>query len=109
MCEIAGILGTGAADYVAAVKRMTAAMTHRGPDGEGLYVSQSEACVLGHRWLSILDLTDNAAQPMVDESRDHIMRCLPRPTGRVREPACQTSSKCHRLQPRGSSRPEQVG
>jgi len=48
-------------------------MTHRGPDGEGLYVSPSESCVLGHRRLSILDLTDLAAQPMIDATRNHVL------------------------------------
>jgi len=49
------------------------AMTHRGPDGEGLYVSQLETCVLGHRRLTILDLTDYASQPMIDASRNHVL------------------------------------
>jgi asparagine synthase (glutamine-hydrolysing) len=44
---------------------MLKAMEHRGPDGDGIYVAPSGACVLGHRRLSILDLSDAAAQPMV--------------------------------------------
>lgn len=64
MCGIAGITGQGAEEHVEAVERMAAAMAHRGPDGEGIYVSPSGACVLGHRRLAILDLSDAAAQPM---------------------------------------------
>jgi asparagine synthase (glutamine-hydrolysing) len=43
---------------------MIGAMEHRGPDGDGLFVSPSGCCVLGHRRLAILDLTKEAAQPM---------------------------------------------
>jgi asparagine synthase (glutamine-hydrolysing) len=43
---------------------MVAAQVHRGPDAEGLYVSPSGSCVLGHRRLSILDLKPTGAQPM---------------------------------------------
>ena len=73
MCGIAGILGTGAVENTGAVKRMVTAMNHRGPDGEGLYVSASGLCVLGHRRLSIIDLSDAAAQPMVTDSQSHAL------------------------------------
>ncbi|QNA83249.1 asparagine synthase (glutamine-hydrolyzing) [Sphingomonas sp. So64.6b] len=43
-------------------------MASRGPDGAGLWASEDGRCVLGHRRLSILDLSDRALQPMV--SRD---------------------------------------
>jgi len=49
---------------VAAVARMTAAMQARGPDGTGLVRQQGMA--LGHRRLRIIDLSDQAQQPMVD-------------------------------------------
>ena len=39
-------------------------MAHRGPDGCGLWSSPDRRCVLGHRRLSIIDLSDLAAQPM---------------------------------------------
>ena len=68
MCGIAGILGQGVAKHVETVEKMAAAMAHRGPDGEGIYVSPSGACVLGHRRLAILDLSDAAAQPMVSNN-----------------------------------------
>ena len=41
---------------------MTQAVAHRGPDGEGIFLSGRTA--LGHRRLSIIDLSDAAAQPM---------------------------------------------
>jgi len=42
---------------------MTDALSHRGPDGEGFWQSNSGSVSLGHRRLAILDLTDAAAQP----------------------------------------------
>jgi len=41
-------------------------MAHRGPDGVGLWSSPDRACTLGHRRLSIIDLSDAAAQPMLN-------------------------------------------
>lgn len=64
MCGIAGIVGTRAHEYRDAVTRMLAAMERRGPDGSGLWASPSGECVLGHRRLAILDLSESAHQPM---------------------------------------------
>src|SRR5262249_3570442 len=65
MCGIVGSFhptGKGAtADVVA---RMRDRMSHRGPDGCGLWSSPDRRCVLGHRRLAIIDLSDAAAQPM---------------------------------------------
>ncbi|HYG98449.1 MAG TPA: asparagine synthase (glutamine-hydrolyzing) [Terriglobales bacterium] len=47
--------------------RMRDAMVHRGPDGAGVWVSASGNVGLGHRRLSIVDLSDAAAQPMCNE------------------------------------------
>lgn len=44
--------------------RMRDTMTHRGPDGEGLWVSPDRTAGLGHRRLAIVDLSPEAAQPM---------------------------------------------
>ena len=46
------------------VARMRDRMAHRGPDGAGLWTSRDRRCTLGHRRLSIIDLSDVAAQPM---------------------------------------------
>ena len=42
---------------------MTDALSHRGPDGEGFWENNSNNVLFGHRRLSILDLSDAAAQP----------------------------------------------
>ncbi|UUQ63728.1 asparagine synthase (glutamine-hydrolyzing) [Pseudomonas fuscovaginae UPB0736] len=42
-------------------------MLHRGPDGAGIWRERHERCVLGHRRLSIIDLSTAATQPMANE------------------------------------------
>ena len=46
---------------------MNQKILHRGPDGSGVWSNASQNLVLGHNRLSIIDLSDAAAQPMVDE------------------------------------------
>lgn len=43
---------------------MTDSLAHRGPDGEGLWQNVNRQVLLGHRRLSIIDLSDAASQPM---------------------------------------------
>lgn len=65
MCGIAGILSS-TAEFINDVhlKKMTLALAHRGPDGEGTWYNENSTVLLGHRRLSIIDLTDAAAQPL---------------------------------------------
>jgi len=65
MCGIAGIVGVreGSADPDRLLA-MRDAMTHRGPDGEGLWHDRSGRVGLAHRRLAIIDLTPAGAQPM---------------------------------------------
>ncbi len=49
------------------VERACDTLAHRGPDDAGIYVSADGLCVLGHRRLSILDLSPAGHQPMVNE------------------------------------------
>ena len=68
MCGIAGILDlNGAAPVEAGIlKAMADSMAHRGPDGDGQWVSPDRRIGLAHRRLAIVDLSDSAAQPMSD-------------------------------------------
>jgi asparagine synthase (glutamine-hydrolysing) len=60
MCGIAGFVGAG--DRVD-LRRMTDAVRHRGPDAEGHSVDEHRRVYLGHRRLSIIDLS-GGVQPM---------------------------------------------
>jgi asparagine synthase (glutamine-hydrolysing) len=65
MCGIAGILSSDPGQISGnRLKKMTDAIAHRGPDGEGTWISPSGLAGLGHRRLSIIDLSPAAAQPM---------------------------------------------
>ncbi|MEW6350529.1 MAG: asparagine synthase (glutamine-hydrolyzing) [Thermodesulfobacteriota bacterium] len=65
MCGICGIVDFSKPPMTSVVQHMSEAMRHRGPDAGGVYAFGP--CVLGHRRLSILDLSDAANQPMVSE------------------------------------------
>lgn len=70
MCGIAGIFGQASADLLEAkAKRMISALRHRGPDGEGVWVSPENGLVLAHRRLAIQDLSDHGKQPMFSPSK----------------------------------------
>src|SRR3569833_2244411 len=72
MCGIAGIIeNNGSYAGGTAIRRMTAAMAHRGPDAEGFF--EDEEVTLGHRRLSIIDLSTAANQPFTDKSGRHVM------------------------------------
>ena len=68
MCGIAGLWEAEARgnrrDPRAIVETMTATMAHRGPDGEGIWGDPDARLALGHRRLSIVDLSDGGRQPM---------------------------------------------
>ena len=65
MCGIAGILSLNPVRIRGErLKKMTDAIAHRGPDGEGFWLSPSGLAGFGHRRLSIIDLSAAGAQPM---------------------------------------------
>ncbi len=67
MCGIAGFCNFRG-DWQKNIERMCDKMYHRGPDASGVWASEDHRVVLGHRRLSIVDLSPAGAQPMV--SRD---------------------------------------
>ena len=77
MCGVAGIIGRLDEKNRAAIARMNGAMTHRGPDGTGTWVSEPDSrgwgALFTHRRLSILDLSPAGAQPMVDPVTGHVI------------------------------------
>jgi asparagine synthase (glutamine-hydrolysing) len=65
MCGIAGIFRFSSKIVNASeIKSLTDAISHRGPDGEGCWIHPHHFLGLGHRRLSILDLSEQGAQPM---------------------------------------------
>ena len=66
MCGIAGMFGRGwEKSQLEAMNRVQA---HRGPDADGAWFSPSGLAALGHRRLSIIDLSEAGRQPMCDAS-----------------------------------------
>ncbi len=69
MCGIVGVFHPeGRTSSVETLAHMRDAMRHRGPDDEGLWSEREGRCRLGHRRLSIIDLSEAANQPMLDAS-----------------------------------------
>src|SRR5580658_7759618 len=65
MCGITGHVSGTRAISEDPVRRMNTALQHRGPDAEGIW--KSGRTVLGHRRLSIIDLSPEANQPLLNE------------------------------------------
>ena len=65
MCGIAGRFAAGSADArLDTVAAMTATLHHRGPDGGDVWCDDAAGIGLGHRRLSIIDLSEAGHQPM---------------------------------------------
>jgi len=65
VCGICGYLSRGGPAEGSTLRAMTATLAHRGPDGEGLHLDGPVG--LGHRRLSIIDLSEAASEPMTNE------------------------------------------
>src|SRR2546421_2190123 len=68
MCGICGVVGQADEELI---KTMLARIAHRGPDDEGVYIAEttgSDRVGLGHRRLSIIDLSPAGHEPMADGS-----------------------------------------
>ena len=75
MCGFTGFFGgewhTEAAQ--AQLQAMTDAIAHRGPDADGHWLDADAGIALGHRRLSIVDLSSAGAQPMVSTSGRYVI------------------------------------
>lgn len=68
MCGVAGLIHrNGEQVSQLMLKRMTDSIAHRGPDGEGYWFEENIG--IGHRRLAIIDLSSNANQPMISNSK----------------------------------------
>ncbi len=72
MCGITGILNLkDRSSKQFAIVKMTNALSHRGPDADGFFADDQIA--LGHRRLSIIDLSVASNQPFIDNSGRYVM------------------------------------
>ncbi len=74
MCGFSGFLSTSLTPHAPQVlQRMTDAIRKRGPDDEGQWIDETAGIALGHRRLSIVDLSSAGHQPMVSESERFVI------------------------------------
>jgi len=74
MCGIAGIMAPASGSELAGcVERMIAKLVHRGPDDVGIWSDEGGHLSLGHRRLSILDLSPQGHQPMCSASGRYVL------------------------------------
>lgn len=71
MCGIAGFCGNPT-NWKENIEKMNERMYHRGPDAGDVWASEDANVVLGHRRLSIVDLSENGAQPMHSSSGRYV-------------------------------------
>jgi asparagine synthase (glutamine-hydrolysing) len=72
MCGISGIVSARPIE-ASTLLAMTGRLAHRGPDDSGLWQDQEAGIHLGHRRLSIVDLSPSGHQPMADRSGRYIL------------------------------------
>jgi asparagine synthase (glutamine-hydrolysing) len=76
MCGVAGFLCRGqltADELGERVSAMTATLSQRGPDADGLWLDEQAGIAIGHRRLSIIDLSNAGAQPMLSSDGRWVM------------------------------------
>ena len=67
MCGIVGYFSAAPVDFQDKLTRSLHDLRHRGPDDEGVWFSDDQKVGLGHRRLSIIDLSKGASQPFVSD------------------------------------------
>jgi asparagine synthase (glutamine-hydrolysing) len=76
MCGITGIISIGnqhSDSLKRTVSSMCNAILHRGPDDSGVWVDAAAQVALGHRRLSIVDLSEHGHQPMVSHCGRYVL------------------------------------
>jgi len=72
MCGLTGVFNLdGAPVSDAVIESMTASLTHRGPDGTGVWIKENIG--LGHRRLAILDTSSKGLQPMASKNGEWVI------------------------------------
>jgi asparagine synthase (glutamine-hydrolysing) len=76
MCGIVGLLGPAGTEggaLAALAEQMSSCLAHRGPDDSGVWVDEAAGLALGHRRLSILDLSPTGHQPMASHCGRYVI------------------------------------
>jgi len=76
MCGVTGFIntrGNGFSNFRAIIREMTDTLHHRGPDDSGVWLDDSGQVALGHRRLSILDLSPSGHQPMLSADGRYVL------------------------------------
>ena len=76
MCGITGFIqykGVSPEDLARRCQSMADTIVHRGPDAGGVWVDPSFPLALGHRRLSIIDMSNAGAQPMESASGRYVL------------------------------------
>ncbi len=73
MCGIVGFASPNLQFSESDLKAMTDAISHRGPDADGFFRSADKTVGLGHRRLSIIDLSTAANQPMYSSDGRYVI------------------------------------
>jgi asparagine synthase (glutamine-hydrolysing) len=73
MCRIVGFVDRQSNNPERDIIAMRDAMSHGGPDSSGSYLDTENGVALGHRRLSIIDLSDAGNQPMYNQNRDLVL------------------------------------
>ena len=73
MCGICGFWQSDTGDLAAIARRMSTEIRHRGPDDSGVWTDENVGIALGHRRLSIVDLSSAGHQPMVSPCGRYVL------------------------------------
>lgn len=76
MCGITGLINISTSekyDIVNLINKMTLKLEHRGPDDSGIWSDQLYKIALGHRRLSIIDVSSAGHQPMESISKNYVL------------------------------------
>jgi len=75
MCGLVGLFGRNSThtDLHQVTHEMLSVLTHRGPDAEGVWIEENCLLALGHKRLSVLDLSPSGHQPMVSATGRYVL------------------------------------
>lgn len=74
MCGIAGVITSGVQRVDREdLSRMARSIAHRGPDGEGIWVNDTQTAGLVHRRLAIIDVSERGHQPMASADGRYVI------------------------------------